>query len=313
MATGSARTTLPALGAVVDGRFQLEGVLGSGSEAIVYRAADNRGGRPVALKVFRKPWNEGGERREVLIQRRIRHSGIVALQDYADHTGAGDAPDYAVLELVEGATLKNILSSGPAEPRLVAAWAESLLMSLAHIHSRGIVHHDIKPSNILIPHGPKGRIATHAKLTDFGIASSRALPCTSSGYGTAHYMSPEQAAGGTAGAAGDIYALGLVLLESLAGARPFPGGAIQSMLARTLRRPHIPADLGRRWAALIGAMTAVDPSERVTARQALRLLRRVQHADFRSHRPDRVRQAEQDMRRHKLAPSGLAVTENFAA
>lgn len=310
MATGSEKAALPALDTVLDGRFRLEEVLGSGSEAVVYRAVDSRGGRPVALKVFRRPGDEGGERREVLIQRGIRHSGIVALQDYA---GTEGVPDYAVLELVEGSSLKDILSSGAADPRLAASWAESLLKSLAHIHNRGIVHNDIKPSNILIPYGPNSPVTGQAKLTDFGMASSAAVPCTSSGHGTAHYMSPEQAARGATGAAGDIYSLGLVLLESLTGARPFPGGAIESMLARTLHRPFIPAVLGRRWAALIGAMTAVDPSERVTARQALRLLRRVQHTEFRDHRPDRVRQMERDRRQHGLVPGGLAVTGNLAA
>jgi eukaryotic-like serine/threonine-protein kinase len=279
-------TALPALGTDVDGRFRLEDVLGSGSEAVVYRAADSRTGRPVALKVFRKPGHEGGQRREILIHRRLRHRGIVALQDYADHARFEGLPDFTVLELVEGPTLKDILESGAADPRLVSSWAESLLKSLSYIHDRGIVHHDIKPSNILIPQTPDGQASGQTKLTDFGMASSSAVPCTSSGHGTAFYMSPEQAAGRPQGRAGDIYSLGLVLLESLTGARPFPGGAITSMLTRTQRRPHIPAALGRRWAALIGSMTAVDPSERVTARQALRLLHRVQ---LRSSLPEGVR------------------------
>jgi eukaryotic-like serine/threonine-protein kinase len=313
VATGLARTELPASGAVFDGRFHLEGVLGSGSEAVVYQAMDRRVGRPVALKVFRKPGDEGGQRREILIQRKIHHRGIVALLDYADHAGAVGRPEFAVLELVEGSSLKKILSAGAADPILVMSWAESLLKSLAYIHGRGIMHHDIKPSNILIPQLPAGQFSTEAKLTDFGIASSSAIPCTSSGYGTAHYMSPEQAAGGVAGSAGDIYSLGLVLIEGLTGTRPFPGGAIESLLARTLRRPTIPAVLGRRWVALLAAMTAVEPSERVTARQALPLLRRVQHAHFRGRLPDSVRDLAQERRRRALAPHGPAVAETLAA
>jgi eukaryotic-like serine/threonine-protein kinase len=313
VATESAGTALPAPGAELGGRFRLEAVLGSGSEAVVYRAADSCDGRPVALKVFRRPEPEGGLRREIVIQRRLRHRGIVALLDYAEHSGTGGLPEYAVLELVEGATLKEILGSGAADPRLVASWAGSLLKSLAYIHDRGIAHHDIKPSNILIPYGPDGRAAGRTKLTDFGIASSAAVPCTSSGYGTAHYMSPEQAAGRPPGSAGDIYSLGLVLLESLTGARPFPGSAVTSMLTRTLRRPGVPAVLGRRWAALIGSMTAVDPSERVTARQALRLLHRVQRSEFRSHLPEGVRPLEQDGRGSGFAATGPAVTEALAA
>jgi eukaryotic-like serine/threonine-protein kinase len=89
-------------------------------------------------------------------------------------------------------------------------------------------------------------------------------------------MSPEQAAGKQTGRPGDIYSLGLVALEILTGTRPFPGGAVESMLARTLSPPRIPNTVSRRWARLIAAMTALDPADRVTARQALRLLRRVQ-------------------------------------
>ncbi|MGM0931021.1 MAG: protein kinase domain-containing protein [Actinomycetota bacterium] len=166
----------------------------------------------------------------------------------------------------------------------------------------------MKPSNILIPRAPDGQAPGQTKLTDFGMASSSAVQCTSSGYGTAYYMSPEQAAGRPQGPAEDIYSLGLVLLESLIGIRPFPGGAITSMLTRTLRRPLVPAILGRRWVALIGSMTAVDPSERVTARQALRLLHRVQ---LRSNLPKGV--LEQNRRRDGLAASGLAAQETLAA
>jgi serine/threonine protein kinase len=145
------------------------------------------------------------------------------------------------------------------------------------MHARGIVHHGIKPANILIP-GPDGRITGETKLTAFGIATSSVLPCTSSGYGTAHYMSPEQAAGAGAGAPGDIYALGLVVFECPTGTRPFPASPLPSMLARTLRPPRIPDTRGPPVDQVHCGSDGRWPAEQATARPALRPLRRVRSA-----------------------------------
>jgi len=267
-------TTIARTEADFAGRFRLGAVLGSGAEATVYRATDLSTGRPAAVKIFRKPAEGSLQRREVLIQSRIRHRHIVALTGHGGSAAGPGQTDYAALELVEGRSLRAVLSSGAADPALAAAWLRCLLKALMHIHARGIVHHDIKPSNILIPHTPDGQVSGEAKLADFGIATSSAVPSASSGSGTAHYMSPEQAAGAEAGTAGDIYSLGLVALECLTGSRPFPGTPLESMVARTLRPPQVPATVDRRWARLITAMTTLDPAERATARQALRLLRR---------------------------------------
>jgi serine/threonine protein kinase len=241
----------------------------------VYRATDTRTNEPAAVKVFHKRHTGNAERREVLIHGQIRHKSITAMTGHGqpadNHTGS----EYLVMELVEGKNLRDVLHSGPTDPHLAKSWLRHMLKALAHLHTRGIVHHDIKPANILIPHNSQGRPTGHAKLTDFGVATGTAMPCTSSGYGTAHYMSPEQAAGEQTGQPGDIYSLGLVALEIRTGTRPFPGSAIESMLARTLSPPPIPNTVGRQWARLIAAMTAVNPADRVTARQALRLLRRV--------------------------------------
>jgi eukaryotic-like serine/threonine-protein kinase len=257
------------------GPFRLEKILGRGAEATVYRATDTRTGEPAAVKAFHKAHTGNTPRREVLIHSQIRHKSITAMTGHGEPSENPAGSEYLVMELVEGKNLGDVLRSGPTNPHLTTSWLSHMLKALAHLHARSIVHHDIKPSNILIPHTPDGRPTGHAKLTDFGVATSTTVPCTSSAYGTAHYMSPEQAAGAQTGQPGDIYSLGLVAMEILTGTRPFPGSAVESMLARTLSPPRIPNTLGRRWARLIAAMTAVDPADRLTARQALRLLRRV--------------------------------------
>ncbi|WP_336716643.1 serine/threonine-protein kinase [Arthrobacter sp. USHLN218] len=268
------RPAASSAGEYFDQRFRLEDLLGRGAEAEVHRATDLRTGKQVALKIYHGPGNRNDRCREVLIHGGLRHRHIVALYDRGP-AGHPSLPAYAVLELVEGTTLQGILRAGPVESGLAASWYRGLLKALAHVHARGIVHHDIKPSNILIPRGRDGRPSGTAKLADFGIASSPCLPCDSPGYGTAHYMSPEQAAGGIPGTAGDVYALGLVILESLTGAKPFPASPIPSMVARTRHVPRIPDTVPRQWAELIAAMTTIDPAHRATAREALRLLRRV--------------------------------------
>lgn len=261
----------------VAGHFRLEQVLGSGAEATVFRATDLRTGEPAAVKVFREPRAAGTRRRELLIHSRLRHSYIVSLTSHGTGERASRAggPDYAAMELVDGRNLQSVLRDGPADPDLTASWLHCLLKALVHIHARGIIHHDIKPSNILVPCGPGGGLTGVAKLTDFGIATSSLFPPVPSTSGTAHYMSPEQASGTGSGAPGDVYSLGLVALECLTGTKQFPGTPIESMVARTLRPPRVPDTLDRRWARLLTAMTALDPAERVTARQALRLLRRL--------------------------------------
>ena len=264
----------------IAGRYRLGPVLGSGSEAVVYNAEDLSSGERVAVKIFRPEASHADERfqREVDIHRRLHHWAIVPVRDHgripADHDG--DVPRrFTVMELVEGRNLRSILYAGPAAPAMTAAWLGSILDALVQVHRKGIVHNDIKPANILVTSGADGSPSVVARLTDFGVATSRRHAPLASTSGTAHYISPEEAFGTKATAASDIYALGLVALECLTGAKAFPGTAVESMVARTLRGPALPYTLGRRWNALLGAMTAARPEDRPTARQALRLLHRI--------------------------------------
>jgi eukaryotic-like serine/threonine-protein kinase len=264
----------------IAGRYRLGPVLGSGSEAVVYRAADLRTGERVAVKIFRPEASHADERfqREVDIHRRLHHWAVVPVRDHGriPADDADDAPRrFTVMELVEGRNLRSILYTGPAAPAMTAAWLGSILDALVQVHRKGIVHNDIKPANILVPSAADGSPSLVARLTDFGVATSRRHAPLASTSGTAHYISPEEAFGAKATAASDIYALGLVALECLTGAKAFPGTAVESMVARTLRSPGLPYTLGRRWHALLAAMTAARPEDRPAARQALRQLHRI--------------------------------------
>jgi serine/threonine protein kinase len=129
------------------------------------------------------------------------------------------------------------------------------------VHTHGIVHRDVKPSNVLL-----GR-DRQVFLSDFGIAclrdeSDQIADPHFSLTGTAAYLAPEQVESGTIGHPGDVYALGLVLLEALTGVRAYRGSTLEQALARLWRQPEIPASLGPRWSRLLGAMTARDPARR---------------------------------------------------
>jgi serine/threonine protein kinase len=260
-------------------RYRLGPLLGYGSEAAVRKALDTHTGRTVAVKIFRTDAVHSGERfhREVSIHRRLNHWAIVPMTDYGRMPAAAGTtgPAFMVMEYVEGRNLRHVLQEGPADPAVAAAWMAAILHALSYVHRKGIVHNDIKPANILIPSLGNERNGAVAKLTDFGIATSRRYAPLASLSGTAHYMSPEEVHGAQATEASDIYALGLVALECLTGVKPFPGTPMETMVARALNKPRMPYTLGRRWTVLVRAMTDLQPAERPTARQALRMLHRI--------------------------------------
>ena len=253
-------------------RFLVRELLGRGATATVFRGTDLADGRPVAIKVAEGPEPRQAERihAEARILASLDHPAIVTF--IAEGVvPAGDrwaGRPFIVEELVYGGSLAERIRSGPADARDVAGWAAAALSGLAHVHARGLVHRDIKPANILL----SGLRRSAVRIADFGIstpAGAKLEPGDSSG--TVHYMSPEQAAGRHPGAPGDVYSLGLVLLECLTGAKAFPGTLMESLVARTLRNPVIPADLGAAWVSLLTAMTAMDPAVRPTAAAAGKL------------------------------------------
>ena len=253
-------------------RFLVRELLGRGATATVFRGTDLSDGRPVAIKVAEgpEPRQAGRIHTEARILASLDHPAIVTFIAQGV-VPAGDpwaGRPFIVEELVHGGSLAARIRNGPADAGDVAGWAAAALSGLAHIHARGLVHRDIKPANILLSELRRSAV----RIADFGIstpAGATLEPGDSSG--TVHYMSPEQAAGRHAGAPGDVYSLGLVLLECLTGAKAFPGTLTESLVARTFRNPGIPAGLGAAWVALLTAMTAMDPAKRPTAAAAGKL------------------------------------------
>ncbi|MGI8643165.1 MAG: serine/threonine-protein kinase [Thermomicrobiales bacterium] len=208
--------------ALVAGRYEVEldAPLGSGGMALVYRGRDLRTRRTVAMRTLRPEYH-----RDPAIRARFRHE--TRLQAFASHPNIarvfdlhedGDAP-WAVHELVPGTSLFDLLrENGPFAPEDVANVLDQLGAALTHLHGRGLVHLDVKPRNVLVNHD--GML----KLIDFGLAQSAGSPQESIGgatFGTAAYLSPEQATGEPVGPASDIYALGCVVYELLIGSPPF--------------------------------------------------------------------------------------------
>lgn len=260
----------PLVGDTLADRYRLIAQVGQGGMARVFRADDTALGRTVAVKVLR-PGVEGvagapeRARSEVTLLASLNHPSLVTLFD-AHLTGS---PEYLVMEFVDGPTLSGRIAEGPLPPAEVAALAAELGEALHVVHASGVVHRDMKPSNVLLapPHLPGGR--PRAKLADFGIAlllDSARLTTPGTIIGTAAYLAPEQVQGGDPAPPADVYALGLVLLEALTGERAYPHtDGVGAALARLTTPPTIPDALGPAWTSLLSRMTATRPEERPTA------------------------------------------------
>ena len=217
-------------------RFRLLERIGSGGMGTVYRAFDERLQRHVAVKEIQLA---GAERvmREAQAAARLNHPAIVTLYELGERDGRA----LLVSELVDGCTLDELCEDGAISDRDVAMFGADVCEALAHAHSRGVVHRDVKPQNVIVAdlEGPSAR----AKLMDFGIASvagSPTLTAPGAVLGTLSYMAPEQAEGEQCGPEADVYALGLTLYEAWAGENPVAG----ANAAQTARR------IGREQASL---------------------------------------------------------------
>lgn len=210
------------IGKLLDGRYEVMEVIGVGGMSVVYKARCRVLNRFVAIKILKDEFAQDEEFRhrfyiESQAVAKLSHNNIVSVYDVSHSDGL----DYIVMELIEGKTLKEYLQ---AKGRLT--WQETLFFSeqitraLDHAHSRGIIHQDIKPQNIIVL-----RDGT-AKVTDFGIASFAATEDTrvvQEAIGSVHYISPEQAKGSRIDYRTDIYSLGVVMYEMLTGKLPFQG------------------------------------------------------------------------------------------
>ncbi len=236
---------------VVLERYRLIRRLGAGAFGTVWAAHDERLEREVAVKILPRERVVGGRfEREARTAARLSHPAVVTLYEAAvDDEGA-----YLVSELVRGRTLQAQLESGRLSDRGILRLGIALCDALAHAHAEGVIHRDVKPSNVLIPTHPSSA-SYPAKLTDFGIArvlGGDSLTRTGDVVGTAAYMAPEQAEGRTVGPEADLYALALVLYEALTGVNPvrnFATGPRARRLATHLpplrrQRRDLPRELG---------------------------------------------------------------------
>jgi eukaryotic-like serine/threonine-protein kinase len=254
-------------------RYRLGAIIGRGGMATIYRAHDIRLDRDVALKLLRPEISADRDladrfRREALAATVLRHQNIVACVD----TGADPAGPFLVMDLIEGEDVAARLGrSGPLSPAEVARIGLDIARALGVAHVRGIVHRDVKPSNILLARD--GR----AMITDFGIArlaadAEGALPGTT--LGSVQYFSPEQAQGLTTTPASDVYGLGLVMYEALTGRRPWGGEtAGQIALARVGAQAPSPrdsrSDVPLALDAVVTRALAADPAERYPSGSAM--------------------------------------------
>ncbi|OLT13353.1 hypothetical protein BJF78_03070 [Pseudonocardia sp. CNS-139] len=253
---------------LVAGRYEIGPVIGAGSSAEVHRARDLRSGAEVALKWFRvgaSAYDLRQQRCEMEALSRLDHPGLVELLD----GGHADGRAFVVTDLVEGPTLAERISGGRLAPGAVRRLGAQLAEALAHVHSAGIVHRDVKPANVLLG-GWRGERwdGVRPRLADFGISRTlETTTVTADGcvVGTAAYLAPEQVRGEPVGPPADVYALGLVLLEAVTGQREFPGQAVESATARLHRSPVVPDGLPGGLGTVLTAMTRDDPQHRPSA------------------------------------------------
>lgn len=233
-------------------RYRLLERLGAGGFGVVWRAEDELLRREVAVKrVFlgEPPIDSERASREALATARLSHPAIVALYEAC----AVDDGFYLISELVDGDTLATLIAEESLEDEEILEIALALAGALSHAHARGVIHRDIKPQNVLVPHPPDAAVTPRtllaaAKLTDFGGASlvgEDALTRTGDVLGTLAYMAPEQSEGREVGPQADLYSLALVTYEALCGTNPVRG-ATPAATVRRIGRRVTPLERSRR-------------------------------------------------------------------
>jgi len=249
------------------GRYRLGEQIAVGGTGEVWRAQDELLGRVVAVKLLRPEYAGHAEtlarfQAEARHAGQLTHPGIVQVYDYGHNDLAG--VPFLVMELIDGPSLAAVMAGGGAQPpSRVLEVIEQVAAGLAAAHAVGLVHRDIKPANLLL--APGGVV----KITDFGIASAAgSAPLTQAGMlaCTPGYLAPERAAGSPAGPPSDLYSLGIVAWEALAGRPPFTGTALDVALAHAHRAlPPLPAAVPAELAALVAGLTARNPAARPSA------------------------------------------------
>lgn len=226
------------IGRILDGRYEIQSMIGEGGMAVVYKATDHRLNREVAVKIMRPEMAEDEEfRRRFLTEAhavaKLSNHNIVAIYDVSRTNNV----EYLVMEYVDGITLKMYM-----ERRGALGWREALHFSrqiaraLKHAHERGIIHRDIKPNNIMLL--KDGTI----KVADFGIAAleNEVIENKGQAIGSIHYIAPEQARGESPDARSDLYSLGVVMYEMLTGDKPYQGSSIGEIAVKHMNARPVP-------------------------------------------------------------------------
>ena len=260
------------IGRLLDNRYEILEVIGTGGMAVVYKARCHRLNRLVAIKILKDDYTQDEEFRrrfhaESHAVAMLSHPNIVSIYDVS----TADDADYIVMELIDGITLKQYM-----ERKGVLNWKETLHFAiqigkaLEHAHSRGIIHRDIKPHNVMVL--KNGSV----KVTDFGIARvvSQSNTLTREALGSVHYISPEQAKGGRVSNCSDLYSLGVVMYEMMTGRPPYDGEtpvsvAIQHINGKAAMpstlNPNIPGGLEQ----IIMKAMAREPGDRYATAGAM--------------------------------------------
>jgi eukaryotic-like serine/threonine-protein kinase len=256
-------------GAVVDGRYQVLGKIGSGGMADVWLAEDTHLQRRVALKVLHKRFAQDREfverfRREAEAAAGLQHPNIVAVFD----RGSFEGTYYIAMQYVEGATLKQLIDRG-LSPEQAVPLVRQVLEAARFAHRKGVVHRDLKPHNVIVDGEGK------ALVTDFGIARAGVSEITQTGsvMGTPHYLSPEQAQGFEVTAVSDLYSIGVILYEALTGRVPFEAdSAVAVAMKQVSRMPQRPSSINPQVSPALDAvvMRALEkePGERFQSADA---------------------------------------------
>ena len=230
------------IGDMLDNRYELLELIGTGGMANVYKAKCHRLNRLVAVKILKSELAENAEfrrrfRDESLAVAALSHGNIVSVYDVSSSGGV----EYIVMELIDGITLKQYMERrGQMDWREALHFITQIMHGLSHAHSRGIIHRDIKPQNIMVLRDGS------VKVADFGIAclANTANTLTQEALGSVHYISPEQARGDRTDARSDVYSAGVVLYEMLTGRLPFEGDSAVSVAIQHLSgTPLNPRDI----------------------------------------------------------------------
>jgi eukaryotic-like serine/threonine-protein kinase len=238
------RATLPQMGEVLEGRYELVRIIGEGGMGVVVEARDQRLERTVAIKLMHSHLTKNDDfvrrfEREVLIAKDLEHTNTVRIYDVGV---TDDRVTYLVMEYLEGRELKELIEEGPLSFEQVFAIGEQLLDGLADAHAIDVVHRDLKPGNIFISRDRRDRLLV--KILDFGIAKSlgeshQAITATGDVVGTGPYLAPELYMHGECTKAADVYACGLIMLEMLFGRRVIEASTLGQTMSRHLHMPVV--------------------------------------------------------------------------